>query len=546
MLTPGKRIGLLIIAAVLVAVSVWQFYKYRIINKKIDKALTEKTKGLYNIRYGQIALDEAAGILHVKNVEITPDTAVYRQMADQKTNPPVLVTITMPALDILGVKTPKALLNKQVEGRKIEITQPTIEILLSHSRKDTTVYDPTRDLSKEQLGKLLKMQVDSVSILRANVIVREMRSNMVVLKGSGISCLLSDMQIDSNAVRDSSRMLFARDLDMTCDEMQFPSESKRYKFQMAGLRFLGKDNTLSIGQLKVIPQLPEEEFVRSFPVQKDRYDFSFEWVRLVHISRGGLWHKRIEADSLSIGKSSFKVYRDLSRPGDTTSKVGKYPQQQLMRLPIPVNIRKMMFAETFIEYKEKNGKSDSAGKLRFFHASAILSNVTNMKTAIARDNACTVSFKAKLLDRAPVSARLVLLLNDRRGRFSIEGNVGSIDVLRLNPLTQPMALARMEKGHISNLHFRISATDSASEGRVVLLYEGLKVSLLKKDKDQNKYDKKGLASMMANIMIKNSNPANAKEPRTANVRYRRALNKSFFNVIWKTIFTGIKETVGMK
>jgi len=78
------------------------------------------------------------------------------------------------------------------------------------------------------------------------------------------------------------------------------------------------------------------------------------------------------------------------------------------------------------------------------------------------------------------------------------------------------------------------------------LYHDLKISLLKKDKKENKYDKKGLASLAANFIMKNSNPEGDKAPRVADVHFNRILNKSFFNLIWKTIFTGVKETTGIK
>ncbi len=94
----------------------WQFYKYKIVNRNINKAVSEKTKGLYSVHYDGLSLDEVSGVLHVKNIEIIPDTAVYEQMVEEKKNPPVLIRLTIPSLDILGVKTPKALLTKQIEG----------------------------------------------------------------------------------------------------------------------------------------------------------------------------------------------------------------------------------------------------------------------------------------------------------------------------------------------------------------------------------------------------------------------------------------------
>ncbi len=536
-----SALGLLIIAVI-----GWQFYKYRIVNRGVNKTVSEKTKGLYNIHYDDLSLDEVAGALHVRNIEIVPDTAVYNQMVEDKSNPSMLVRISIPSLDILGVKTPKALLTKQIEGRKVEVSNPTMEIELDHFAKDTTASDPSKEIYKELLGKFLRIKVDSMEIVHANVVVRERGSKEFIFKGNNVSFLLSDLLIDSISNKDHSRILFSRNVDIAADEIALPSKNKKYRLHVGKIRFTGRNNSFTIGSIRVVPQLSEEEFARSFPAQKDRYDFTLEGVSLVNVNRESLWHKKIEADSLVVDKSSFKIYRDLSRPPDTVSKVGKYPQEQLMRLPVPVLIRQAVFVHSFIEYKEKNGKSDSSGKVQFFDVRATIGNITNMKEAVSRNNKTVVNFKARFLDKAPVDARLVMMLKDPKGRFTIEGNVGAIEVRSLNPLTEPMGLARMDKGKIDKLHFNLEGTDSSSEGKVTMLYSGIKVSLLKMDKEENKYDKKGLVSLAANILIKKSNPENGGGARVADVHFSRILNKSLFNLIWKSIFTGIKETIGLK
>lgn len=516
------------------------------VNRNVSKAVSEKTRGLYSISYDDLSIDEVSGNLQVKNIRIVADTAVYRHMLEQKTNPPTLLNVSIPALEVSGVKTPKALLNKAVEGHKIAITAPTIEILLSHFHKDSTVYNPAGDISKALLGKLLKISIDSVSITGANVIVKNMHAGDVVFRGNNISCSLSGLLIDSLSQKDSSRILFSRGLTMGCEELLLPTKNKKYKLHIGSLRFESRQNSLYIGQISVLPQLSEAAFARSFPVQKDRYDFLLEGVSLRHINRKYLWLKRIEADSLVVERSSFKIYRDLSYPRDTVSKVGKYPQQQLMRLPVPVNVRKLVFMRSFIAYKEKNAKSDSAGKVQFFDVRATFDNVTNIKEALARDSRCTLLFKANFLNKAPVEARLVMLLGDPGGKFFIEGKMGPMDARSLNVLTEPMGLARMERGNINKLHFNFMGTDSFSNGKVLLLYDDISISLLKKDKDRNKFNKKILASVAANFMMKNSNPGKGEDPRVATVHFERILNKSFFNLIWKTIFTGVKETAGIK
>lgn len=546
MLTSGKKVILVFIGIFVLAVAAWRLYKYKLIRDKVGRAVAEKTKGLYNIHYDDISLDEASGTLHVKNITLVPDTAVYRRLAAEKKNPSILVSAVIPALDISGVKTPKALLTRQIEGRSIAITNPSIEIILSHFHKDTTVYDPSRDISAALLGKLLKIDIDSVQVQHGSLLVRNMDAKEPLVQSNDLTCLLSGLLIDSLSVKDSSRILFSRSFGMSCDEIRLPFRNKKYRLHISEVAFNGSRDELSIGQFRLIPQLSEAAFAASFPVSKDRYDFSLENIRLVHIDRQSLWHKRIEADSLIIGESAFRIYRDLSYPHDTVSKVGRFPQQQLMRVPVPLNIRKVVFMHSFIEYKERNARSDSAGKLQFHDVRASIGNVTNRRAIIARDARCVLSFRSKLLHRAPVDARLVMLLGDPKGRFSIEGNIGAIDATALNPLTRPMGLAKMEKGHVDRLHFNFRGDDSSCGGQLTMLYRDIKISLLKKDKKEKKLDKKGIASLLANIVIKDSNPGKGDEPRTVDVHFNRILNKSFFNLLWKSIFTGIKESVGMK
>ena len=62
----------------------------------------------------------------------------------------------------------------------------------------------------------------------------------------------------------------------------------------------------------------------------------------------------------------------------------------------------------------------------------------------------------------------------------------------------------------------------------------------------NETDKKFLTSLLANFVIKNSNPKGDDEVRVQQVYLTRNTNRSLFYLTWKTIFKGISETVGIK
>jgi hypothetical protein len=465
-------------------------------------------------------------------------------MVREKKEPHMLLQIHIDALDIARVKTPKGLLAKELEGGKVEVTGAQIRIMVQHFKKDSSVYNPTPDLKRQLLGRLLKISIDSVQFRDATILVSSLDSSEIYFRGNKVSLLLSHLFIDSTAPKDSANILFSRDLALDCKELELPSGNKKYTIGLDSLRFASTDNTLQVARVRIKPRLPEIAFAASFPMQKDRYDFLLKNVALRHIDRKALWHKAIRADSLVIGESAFRVYRDLSRPPDTTSKVGKYPQQQLMRLPFPLSIDKILFVHSFIEYKEKNGKSNSTGKLQFHDVRASIQHVTNRRADLQNDRRCIVDFHARFLDKTPVNARLILPLKDPKGRFTIEGDFGSFDARSLNPLTEPLGLARLERGQINHLKFAIRGTDSAGDGQVTMSYKDIRVSMLKKNKDHPGFDKKGLASLFANLVVKNS--SKGANPATEEVHFQRILNKSMFNLIWKTLFTGIKKSVGMK
>jgi len=78
-----------------------------------------------------------------------------------------------------------------------------------------------------------------------------------------------------------------------------------------------------------------------------------------------------------------------------------------------------------------------------------------------------------------------------------------------------------------------------------MLYNDLKLHLLKRDSAEQ-YKKKELASFLANVSIKDQNPGKNNEVRVASVEYDRDIYRSFFNLLWKSLFAGIRQTVGIE
>ena len=107
-----------------------------------------------------------------------------------------------------------------------------------------------------------------------------------------------------------------------------------------------------------------------------------------------------------------------------------------------------------------------------------------------------------------------------------------------------MALIKISSGKINGIDFHFTGDNNSAKGDFVMKYQDLKVDVLKRDKKTNDIKKRGLATLAANLLVANENPT-SEGLRKENPEFKRDINKSFFNLVWKTLFTGMKKTVGI-
>lgn len=107
-----------------------------------------------------------------------------------------------------------------------------------------------------------------------------------------------------------------------------------------------------------------------------------------------------------------------------------------------------------------------------------------------------------------------------------------------------MGLIKVNSGTINSIDFNFSGNNTSAKGNMVMKYDGLKTDVLKRDKNTKEIKKRGLTSMAANMTATKSNPGEDGLRKVA-PHFDRDINKSFLNLVWEILFTGMKETVGI-
>lgn len=527
------------------AILVWSIYKKQFLRSKVTDAVAGGSQGLYAIEFGKLDMDEVNGNLSVTDLRLQPDTLRYNEMAQTNRMPAILAHLKIPSLKVSGVKTPRALLNKEIEGGKVLIENPEIELFFTNRGKDSLKRVPDKELYEQLLGNLSKIAIDTVSIVNATVITRNLEDGKKLMQFDSVQIDLYKVAVDSIHSKDSTRFLFAENAGMLCRKISWKDKRGLYEFIITEVDFNTRGQRMAIGRIGINPLLPEAKFLQQFKYANDRFDIEMKNVQLVNLDVTSLMKQAIKADSLIVGNSHFKIYRDISYPHDGRNRLDQLPHQQLMKLSLPLIIKEASFPSSFIEYKERNGQSDQSGKVQFYNVSVRISNLTNDTATLKAFPVCKLRFNSRFLNKAPIQATINFYPLDAKGKFTIDGSLGPMPATAVNQLAVPMGLAKIEKGTIRKLSFSFTGNDYGADGPVTIRYDDLGVILLKKDEEDNSLDKKKLASLMAKIVIKKSNPGKNGELRTARVHFERDTKRSFFHLLWKSIFTGVKENVGM-
>src|SRR5258705_4096796 len=300
-------IGVIILIVVIAAggaILYWKTHKKKIIRAQVEKAINEKSGGLYKVHYDNLELDEVGGHLSISSFSLTYDSIKFAALKRQHKEPYLLFNITVPEIRVKGVETPRALVDKEISGRHLTLLNPVIEILYTNTGKDSLRKVPDREIYQQILGDLNLIKIDSVVISGATVVTKSLRSGKTFVEFTNLSISLLHLAVDSVANADTTRLLFAKEVNLDCEKFSWQSHNKLYYYQIDDMAFRSAISNVSIRSFYMKPQLKEDDFVRKFPYQVDRFDFALHNIQLKNTDFYQLIGEVIKADTLLIGSAS--------------------------------------------------------------------------------------------------------------------------------------------------------------------------------------------------------------------------------------------------
>jgi len=543
------KIVLITFSILILAVFCTGWYLNRHWNKLLKSELqgyvTEISDSLYTVKFKDLYLDVLSGSVTVEKASMVADSAVYQRLLARKMAPSEIYTISVDKLELKYFKPWRYFIGKDLSAGFLTVTSPHIIMeqnatVTDTSRPQTAYQHISEKMKSIFIGKLV---LDSTDF---KYVFTRKDSSRVIHQFHNLRVSINDFLIDSVALDDPTRFLYARNYEIAMKDYMNRTRDSLYWLYVRGIRYDAALRTLHIGQFEIQPRYGKVAFQQRTGVQQDRYEIVLNDISVRDLNpRLLLQEQQIWAQRVNIKSGKVQIYRNRALPMPSGNKLGRYPHQLLYKLKVPVNIDTLTGSNVDIQYTELSPVTGQSGYVNFSHVHGTFRHITNIDSIVAHNQHMVADFDAVFMQSGKLTARFDFLLNDPSGHFGVTGQLKNMNGKDLNVATKPLGKIEIRSCDIQDLTFNIRGDERRASGNVKLLYQRLKIAVLKQDPEHKEFKRKGLVSFLANsLVIKDANPLKDGKVRTANVTYTRDIQKSFFNLVWKTLFTGVKDIAG--
>ena len=555
----------------LIIIGVYFYIKFSVLKVKDFKADTTKEKNIIDLRPSiiaklqQLIKDGSNGlyILSVDKIEphileskvditnsfIRIDTAAMQHLDSLQLLPDDIFTFHFSTVHVDGIGIDDLLHKDRIEITGINITNPVIDVY--HKKRpynvDERKINDTLSLYEKLKGQMKKIAIGKINIVNGTLINHDIAKKNKATKFKDVSILINDLLIDSTTEHDRSRFLFAKHATLSTKDYSIPTSDNMYFFNARNILISADQHTVTALDVELKPRYNRPEFENKLAFKKDMYHFAFKKVVLHEVD----WMAMVNNEKLvskraEIIGGSFSDFIDRSKTA-TPLKMNNFPSQLLLRMPLKISVNRLDIHDVDITYEEHNPLSDQNGIAYFDNVSGSVNHISNMAEEIRSQPQMNFSGTATFMHHIPMTANFSFDLSKfSTGNFSVDINMDTLDNTTINKISEPLGLFTVKTGQMQHAQGHMDGDNFKTSGNINMQYNNLHITPLKKDKEEKgKLKKKNVTSLFANIvLVKNENPK-GNELRQPTFEVERNKYTSFFNLIWKTILTGILKTIGV-
>lgn len=520
-------ISLLVVVVLAITVA---FLIPRIFDDSIREALiTEfesQTEQNYSLDFSDIRIGLLSRTISVDSISVRPDSTT-----------PHVQHISSTSVSLNGIQWLSLLSQPLPDFASITITEPRVELLerelSSLFENDSEIDSSSTDSTIQDLDSFHLYIVDG-----SGVISQEDGRELLSIADVDLEV----QSIDINKLLNGSELLFMDNVIANVTDLKWSLHDKFYEFTVAGFRFDKTNETISFTDIDFTPILPKYEFSQARGYQLDRIHLEIPDVQLTGVKLDSLRAKHAEVHKIQVRNAWMEVFRNKQIERRSAETVKPLLNEIAKSIDFSIGLDSVLISDATIIYEEHKPPSEESGYISFDNLDAVL---TNFKTALHpkfEEAILELHVETLFMDAAPLTVDVNYPLYNVNDRHTVKAKLESLDPKIAGDILEKVGFVRIEEGFIESLDAEFVLTSESSSGEALILYRDLKVSML----NQNNPEREGIGQRFKDFIantfaIKSENTAD--DPRIGEIDFEREKGKSIFAYWWKSLLSGLKDTI---
>lgn len=444
--------------------------------------------------------------------------------------------IYLPKLSAYDINPEELISHQRFVCKQIVLDQPLVH--WKHAPKNTSAENHHKEeifflkIPRKWRHRISLFQTEELTIRNAQIKLAE---ELPLKQINQVNMSFNQVHIDSLTPK---KIFACESFQMHTENLQ--AESQLYRFKLNELAFSSRNQRLSLKGLNISPKIDHYSYQKHFEFQNDYMLVRLPELQVQKIDVENLFIRHaLKAQKMLMKQLKFYSYRDKRLPFNQANRP-PMPQDAIRKLPIAIQLDTIEISQANFTYCEQMNLTPEAYKVDFTETNALIHPFTNRQ--LEQHPNMHLNIQTKLLGVGELHAKLNFNMHSDSCPFSLNAELLPFNLINLSPITDNAALLGIKSGMLNKLLLHFNANKHHSQGKLTLDYEDLSLTALKFKNDKLK--QRTLASIIANTIIPKRSKEKRKE-KEAQIYYERDESKSIFNYLWKSVFSGLKDALGI-
>lgn len=428
------------------------------------------------------------------------------------------------------------LIGKTLNIREIAFEEPVFEITLRTDKVKKNSGTGIQDMFGDILSR---GDLQSFKIENGSMVLKEPETGEIKGKVGKVNIVANELETDSVRLKNLIPFQLGN-LLIDIQDIQFDLNEYTH-LSLGSIQYDKNNQKMSLKNLSMDYSIDWVEVSEKIGIQNDVIELSVKEIGIHEIETSSSFYSDLDiiARKILIDSLDIKLQRNknLPRPADRAKPMFN---GMISAIPIAVDLDSIHILNSTVVYRELGVNKDESGSISIENINGTLTSFTNVPERQKILGNLDAKLEANLNGYSKIDIDLTVPYG--KEAFDLNVSMGQMELNKFNPMLIPLAGVEIESGKLSKLNYTMNAGPNYSQNNLIFDYSDLHVKLIK-EKENHKYKKRPIISMIAEAAIKNNNFPEHQNYLIATYQSERNHYRSPVNYIIQGMVKGVVQIV---